>query len=492
MVKSKKSNFQKNRNKKGCTANPAKAKKINASTQYDTCSEQLSPFGGLLALIKFFDLVNFKQLFDSTYKAPTRKPILGHYMMMSGVLMLLFTGFNRIWHFTYMRLDAILCGFFNLPKLPVASTFWRYVNSLGINQAKSLLKLMPLLRQRIWDLCDLSYYRICIDIDSTVETVFGHQQGARKGHNTQHRGKKGYRPVLCFIEQTREYLLGNLRKGETVSGKETAVIISQITNHLPNCVQQVLIRADAEFLSWESVYQCIKDRHNFIIANKGCNPQFDPQGWYKPHKRQPFEYNSCFYQPDGWLEPVRFVAMRFLKEKKVGKAKFVQCELFEEDRYQYRIFCTDLGRKAHKVIDEYDKRADVENLIGESKREGLDAIPSSKFKNNYAYFQIVMLAYNIWRYLKMLAELSTQTELIDEKSPQGQGFEGIKNNTIRIARFRLLTIAAKVVTDSNRDKVRYSVQDSRTPALMTFLKFLDEKRSSPKPWVDDMLAAASL
>ena len=41
-------------------------------------------------------------------------------------------------------------------------------------------------------------------------------------------------------------------------------------------------------------------------------------------------------------------------------------------------------RKAHKVIAEYDKRADVENLVGVSKREGLDAIPSSRFKNNYA------------------------------------------------------------------------------------------------------------
>ena len=41
--------------------------------------------------------------------------------------MLLFIGFNRIWHFTYVRLDAMLCGIFRLTQLPVASTFWRYV-----------------------------------------------------------------------------------------------------------------------------------------------------------------------------------------------------------------------------------------------------------------------------------------------------------------------------------------------------------------------------
>jgi hypothetical protein len=142
------------------------------------------------------------------------------------------------------------------------------------------------------------------------------------------------------------------------------------------------------------------------------------------------------------------------------------------------------------VIVEYDKRADVENLVGEAKREGLDAIPSSRFKNNYAYFQIVMLAYNIWRYLKMIAELSAKAKPSAEKSEQRHGFSGIETNTVRIARLRLLMIAAKVVTDSNKDKVRYSVQDSRTPALMSFLKYLDKKRSQPRPWAGSMIQVA--
>ena len=59
---------------------------------------------------------------------------------------------------------------------------------------------------------------------------------------------------------------------------------------------------------------------------------------------------------------------------------------------------------------------------------------------------------------------------------------GIESNTIRIARLRLLMISAKVVKDSNRDKVRYSIQDSRTPGLFAFLKYLDLKRAQPKCW----------
>ena len=474
MVKSNKSKKRKNRKNKGFKQDTARARKINASTPHETCSEQLSPFGGLLAMIKFFDLIDFKQIFNSTYRAPARQPKLGHYSMVIGLLMLLFIGFNRIWHFTYIRLDAILCGFFRLTKLPVASTFWRYLDSLSINQAQSLLKLMSILRERVWQQLGLNYYRICIDIDTTVETIYGKQQGGRKGHNTKNRGKKGYRPVLCFIEQTREYLIGKLRKGETISGKQTAAFILQTKSQLPGCVRQVLLRADGEFQSWESVQAAKSCGYDFIIANKRCDPPFDPGTWYRPWKRKNIEYNSCVYQPIGWEAPCRFVAMRIPKTQSVPTQQ-VQCVLFEDDNYTYRIFCTSLSGPAHEVVGKYDKRADVENLVGEAKREGLEAIPSAKFKNNYAFFQLVMLSYNIWRYIKLLAAMSQ-----DRK--EMPSLKTVASNTIRIARLKLLFIAAKVVKDQNRDKVKYSTYDARTPGMIHFLNFLDQARLKPKPW----------
>lgn len=118
MVKRQKKNTRKKRSSKGFKANGSKARKINASTSYETCTEQLSPFGGLLAVIKFLDLVKFHEIFQFAYISPKRKPKLGHYLMVVGILMLLFIGFNRLWHFTYIRLDAMLCGFFRLTRLP--------------------------------------------------------------------------------------------------------------------------------------------------------------------------------------------------------------------------------------------------------------------------------------------------------------------------------------------------------------------------------------
>jgi hypothetical protein len=100
-----------------------KASKIGHSTGYDYCRERLSPFGGLLGLVKFFDLVKFKEIFEGYYKAPERTPEVGHYQMVYGVLLLLFIGFTRVWHFLYIQWDAMVCGIFNRVKLPYVTTY---------------------------------------------------------------------------------------------------------------------------------------------------------------------------------------------------------------------------------------------------------------------------------------------------------------------------------------------------------------------------------
>lgn len=487
MVKTQKDDNSKsigNQEKKGCTG---EANKIGASTKYEYCSEQMSPFGGLLGVVKFLDLVKFKEIFYKFYNSPTRTPALGHYYMVYGFIMLLFIGFNRVWHFIYIQLDAMLCSIFNVCKLPHVTTYWRYMDSLGINEGKSLLEVMSALRERVWHLCDICHEVIHINLDTTVETIYGNQQGGRKGHNTKNRGKKGYRPVLCFIEETREYLAGKLRKGETISGEEVADLIRTFKKYLPGCVKKVILRGDGEFISWESIKAAIDEGYDFVIGNKVCNPPFESTKWYKIKPADEIEYNECIYKPIGWERVCRFVAMRIPKEKP-SEGDSTQLELFDDSRYTYRVFVTNLNRKAEKVILEYDQRADCENLIGEAKREGLAAIPSHKFANNYAYFQIVMLAYNIWRSFKMLAGHRLMEEKRDEAEMEQERAKNaakeIIDNNIRIARLKLLIIAAKITSHGNTNKVKYSEHDSRVTGLFDFYKYLDKRRAESRPWLD--------
>ncbi len=71
------------------------------------------------------DLIDFEKRFEEHYVHPKREPKLGGYRMVSGILMLLFIGFQRLGHFTYIRKDSMLCGVLRVSVLPAVSTFWR-------------------------------------------------------------------------------------------------------------------------------------------------------------------------------------------------------------------------------------------------------------------------------------------------------------------------------------------------------------------------------
>jgi len=74
MVKSSKSKNRENRKDKGFRKRAVRGRKINASTPHETCTEQLSPFGGLLTMIKFFDLIGFGQYFTPSVGSLPENP----------------------------------------------------------------------------------------------------------------------------------------------------------------------------------------------------------------------------------------------------------------------------------------------------------------------------------------------------------------------------------------------------------------------------------
>lgn len=461
------------KNKKG-KIRKARVAQIGANTPHDLCTQRLSAFGGLLALVKFLDLIGFEELFKELYVSPKRKAKLGCYRMVLGILLLLFIGFQRLGHFIHIQEDSMLCGILKVARLPVVSTYWRYLRSLGIVQSQALLRVSAAVRERVWQLIDYQPGEVTVNIDTTVGTVYGKIEGARKGHNPKHRGKKGLRPVLCFLDETREYLCGKQRRGETITGKEVAALIRSFGRYLPPCVKRVRVRADGEFIGWESVSACLERGYSFIFGNRRCTPPFAEEGWY-PHGQA--QYNECRYQPSGWEKPCRFVAMRLRKASQDDLQPF----LIEAEAYTYRVFATNLRGKPHAVIAEYDKRADVENCIGEAQREGILAIPSKRFQNNHAYFQLVLLAYNLWRWIKQVAG----DQLKDKAAAKDEPI-GIVDHTVRVARLKMLFIAAKVSYHNGHDKVYYSIHDSRASGIVDFLKYLDRKRRKKIGWPDPM------
>ena len=148
----------------------------------------------------------------------------------------------------FIARDPILTGILKVGKLPVQSTFWRFINALHRNVARQMLTLTRTMRDRVWAAANVKLEVVTLDTDATVHTLYGQQMGGRKSYNPKNKGKKSYQPMLTFIAETREYIWGELHNGDRPSGKQIGDHIRNVCAALPPGVKQIYGRVDSGVL----------------------------------------------------------------------------------------------------------------------------------------------------------------------------------------------------------------------------------------------------
>jgi len=415
--------------------------KIGASTQYDFQGRNLTPYGGLLPLATMLEKLGFRELIETSITFERRTLSMDLYQFTLAILLGLYIGLERLNHLRYIARDPIVNGILNVARLPVQSTFWRFLRHMQIFNVGQWKKVNREMRERVWQASNIRLKEVVIDTDTTIETVYGDQQGARRDYNPKKKGKKCFQPILSFIAETREYVAGRLRSGEHLTGEEIKHHLSEVFHSIPRCVDRVTGRLDAGFYCWDTVEAHEEEGYGFIIAASKHAPiqallttaQWKPgpgcDGW-----------TEFVYQPGSWPKSYRFIAVRHFDENRISD----QQELFEESNYTYRVFVTNLSESVLQLVKFYDGRAGAENLIKEAKNDaGLGSVPSKAFVMNQNFFQLVLIAYNLNCWLGLF-------ERTNEKEYQ--------HTTLGIQRLRFLFIAAKIWTHANRGGIHYSDQ----------------------------------
>src|SRR5664279_1816802 len=95
------------------------------------------------------------------------------YRFVLGIVLGLYIGFPRLNQLRFIARDPILTGSLQITRLPVQSTFWRFVNALHLNVARQMLTIMRTLRERVWAAANVKLERVIIDTDTTVHTLYG-------------------------------------------------------------------------------------------------------------------------------------------------------------------------------------------------------------------------------------------------------------------------------------------------------------------------------
>ena len=287
--------------------------KINASTPYDFNGKNLTPYGGLLPVITMLEKLGFQSLVEQTLTSKRIPRAMDLYRFVLGIVLGLYIGFPRLNQLRFIARDPILTGILKVTKLPVQSTFWRFVNALHRNVARQMLTIMRTMRERVWEAANVKLEVVTIDTDTTVHTLYGQQMGGRKGYNPKNKGKKSYQPMLTFIAETREYVWGELRNGDRPSGKQIGDHLRNVHAALPPGVKQIYGRADSGFYCREAVEAYEEFDARFVICARKTSRLVEElrQAEWKPSPKTDADAECEFrYQPDGWSKPYRFVALR--------------------------------------------------------------------------------------------------------------------------------------------------------------------------------------
>jgi hypothetical protein len=248
-----------------------------------------------------------------------------------------------------------------------------------------------------------------LDVDTTVEPVFGDHEGALPGPNPRYHGRPSYHPILARCAETDTVVGGMLRPGDTSFGEAEAPTVAAWIDRLRDAAgAQTLIRVRIDSAGdCTKIMRTIEEKKaHFLIKAKttpdlctaiyrvppGCWRTVDVDADGKPSRQvAEVDFARGEWQTQGLT--VRVIAVR----SKERQAK--QLYLWEDSEWTVQAFLTnDFHDDADELARGYDGRAGVEPLIGDLKGAwGIGKIPSTDFNANHAALLLKLLTHNLLR-----------------------------------------------------------------------------------------------
>jgi hypothetical protein len=304
-----------------------------------------------------------------------------------------------------LKRDKVFHTVIGYEEYPGQSTFSRFLKAFSVKGAKEIGEKNSRMLLRVRNNFNGSA-KLTLDLDSHVRTVYGNQQRAKVGYNPKKPGRKSYHPIFCFIGETRDFLLGKFRAGNTHSCTGAGEFLKACLKLIPNGVMQLYLRADSGFYSFDFLRLLEKRHIKFAVVVKLYHTiQMQLGGldyWDIGGGVEVAEFEYCLTKGKKTLS-CRMVVIR--EEIKEGKEAKKESRLFELKGYSYQVIATNIRIESPENIWRfYNGRANIENMIKEAAMGfGLEVSPSHWYAGNMAYFQIGMLAYNLMNWFKELA-----------------------------------------------------------------------------------------
>jgi hypothetical protein len=364
---------------------------------------------GLIPVIKFLQRIGFEKTVNQT--VPHQRGDNADYQLTDGIFLTLvgmIGGADSIAKLCGIWSDGVLRKIAGWTKVPVDTTIGRLFKEVTEKQISQFESLNHRLRGRIWRMANRAGVSTVglnptqwVDIDSTVDSVCGTQEGAAKGYNPKKKGALSYHPQLAFLAGSKEILQAWFRTGSAYTSNGVVEFVKQLLAHLPNRMR-IIVRADSGYFVGALLDLLDTHGHGYLIKVKLKNlvSLLTQQQWTAIAGLPDWEQCTFDYRCGEWKVVRRFVAVR----QRLPKEESPQLDLLETTKYDYFCYVTTEALTPWQTHKKYGERATCETWIEESKGQmSMGKIRTASFLANAALFHSAVLAYNTLRWMAMMS-----------------------------------------------------------------------------------------
>lgn len=362
--------------------------------EWEYSSKAVSPWGGMRMMKELIDKTKIMdKLNELSLPRPQSNRGYDPIDVIESFLVCVWLGGSRFAHTALIRFDEVLKKTFNWKKVPSVSTYTRFFGKFTREQIDHTF---PELNK--WFLKQIPMKKISLDLDSSVITRYGEQEGSLVGYNPAKRGRPSHHPLMAFVSDIRMVANAWMRPGNT-SDSNNIYEFLQETLDIIGRPKVGLIRIDSGFYGDKTFTSLERDELNYIAAVRTNavikQKVMDLKSWISLDGG--VHIGEFRYKAKNWKQERRIIVVRQSIEKRpkaMGKILFK--ELPEYTAYRYQMYITNLDVSAKLVWDMYRQRADSENRIKELKYDfGMNGFCLNKFYGTEAAFRMVLIAYNL-------------------------------------------------------------------------------------------------
>ncbi len=376
-------------------------------------ADALTPLGGLVPWAAFQKQSGLMERLAATCPVERTSPnAAAVYDVLTSYGLTVLCDGRRFAHVQRLREDPTVNQLLGLQRVVGDDTLRRFMASVPEDQGAAWVAGAA---QRLWRALPAP---LILDWDSTVQTKYGHQEGAAVGYHPQKRGRKSFHPLLAVAAGTRLCAYYRLRSGDTVTASQWESAMEECQRWL-GPAKVWLNRGDLglgqeRICAW---HEAQKGRPYYLFRLKltanvrraiAAVPEAD---WQGPAQLGVLQVAEVTLRLSDWSCARRVVVGR----RCLGQiSKEAGGTFWDEARHEFEAYVTNLPQgqaSAWQLIELYRKRADTENVFDELKHQwGLEGFCCHKRSATALAARLGLLIYNLGHLFLRLLEPARHVE----------------------------------------------------------------------------------